>query len=98
MTTPNPQNAPSPPPTARWGAEHGERDRRGARFVKAPSCDACGKSIGKDRCTDGEVCGGGDGPGFYICSRVRCAARLNDLTVEQRRTLYTAQRNKKETP
>jgi hypothetical protein len=68
-----------------------EKNRAG-KFRPSPRCDGCGKPVGKTYLTDDEVCGLGDGPGFYICTRARCASRLDRLTVEQRREIYTAQR------
>ena len=77
----------------KWGDRREERDR-GARFAKGASCDACGKPVGRDHCTDSEVCGGGDGPGFYLCSRVRCQKALDGLGVEARRVVYTTTRKR----
>lgn len=62
---------------------------RGGRFRKAPTCDGCNKSTGHSYITDTEVCGGGDGPGFFLCDRARCTAKRDALDVEARRTLYT---------
>jgi len=73
--------------------KHDTRDRSG-RYAQSPACDACGKPVGVEYGTDNEVCGATDGPGFFLCHRARCAKKLEGLTVEERRTLYTAQRNK----
>ena len=70
---------------------HDDRDYRSGKFRKSPACDGCGKPVGTNYFTDEDVCGGGDGPGFYLCDRVRCCQR-RDLDVEGRRALYTAQR------
>ncbi len=64
---------------------------------KAPrwECDACGKVAGDDHYTDDEVCDGGDGPGFFLCTRRSCMARRDrpELEgVEERRAFYTARR------
>lgn len=76
----------------KWGSDRTERARKGGQFVKSPACDCCGKPTGRDYCTDDEVCGGNDSPGFYLCSRVRCVAKREALDVEGRRALYTAGR------
>jgi hypothetical protein len=55
-------------------------------------CDCCGKPAGADYLTDDEVCGDSDGPGFYLCNRVRCAPRYEGKPVEERRALFTAGR------
>jgi hypothetical protein len=76
--------------------KHGElREHRGGdgKYVKADPCDGCGKPTNEaTRMTDDEVCGGSDGPGFFICDRKRCSAKLEPMTVEQRREHYTKQR------
>ncbi len=58
-------------------------------------CDGCGRSFDTDEpdahCTDAEVCGGGDGPGFFLCAK---CGNAGGLGVEARRTLYTEQRAK----
>jgi hypothetical protein len=66
------------------------RDAAG-RYAEKTPCDACGKPITGDHVTDEEVCGGNDGPGFYLCERKRCEA-MRPETVEGRRDLYTRQR------
>lgn len=71
---------------------HKGRDRTG-RYATTLRCDACGGGIGTDSyCTDDDVCGGTDGPGFFLCGKRRCVATYEHLSVEERRTLYTAQR------
>lgn len=73
---------------------HEERGTDG-KYVAAPRCDCCGKPTNEaERYTDDEVCGGTDGPGFFICHRKRCATKRDALTLEQRRELYTTQRAK----
>jgi hypothetical protein len=66
------------------------RARDGRYATKIP-CDACGKPVTGEHCTDDAVCDGGDGPGFYLCSRKRCNDRIPD-GLEERRAYYTAQR------
>ena len=73
---------------------HQEREARSGRYAATTPCDACGKPVGTNYYTDGEVCGNGDGPGFYLCERLRCIARRTDLDVEQRRALYTRMRGR----
>jgi hypothetical protein len=58
------------------------------RYKLMYRCDACGLPIGDRGCTDDEVCQGGDGPGFYLCSRKKCVATYSGKTVEERRALY----------
>jgi hypothetical protein len=72
--------------------QHNARSRNG-QYRVTPKCDGCGKPIGTNYFTDSDICGGSDGPGFYICDRVRCAKRLEGLNVEQRRAVYEATRN-----
>lgn len=68
--------------------QHDQRDYRNGRCVASARCDACGKPVGTAYYTDDEVCGGGDGPGFYLCERKRCGEKLRGLTVDERRTVY----------
>lgn len=70
--------------------------RRRGKYAHVTACDGCGKSAGyPDHCTDDEVCAGSDGPGFFLCKRPKCPAMAwQDLPVEERRKLYTAQREK----
>ena len=70
-------------------ARHELRDDSSGQFVKTQPCDGCGKPTGRDYFTDDEVCGGSDGPGFYLCGRKRCCAKREHLSVEARRELYT---------
>jgi hypothetical protein len=50
-------------------------------------------STGVEFVTDDEACSdGGDGPGFYLCSRVRCEAKRDALAIEARRALYVSAR------
>jgi len=58
------------------------------RYKLMQLCDACGQRIRGVRCTDDEVCQGGDGPGFYLCDRKACRAQYQDKTIEERRTFY----------
>jgi hypothetical protein len=71
-----------------------ERKRdAGGRFANEHLCDGCNRPAPMhDYCTDEEVCGVGDGPGFVICRRKRCAAKLHKLTVAERAALYAANR------
>ena len=63
------------------------------RYGREVTCDGCGRPIGGDEFyTDEEVCGGGDGPGFYLCQRKSCGQRHEGLPVGDRRVLFTAQR------
>ncbi len=75
---------------------HGERAPRTGRYAKSRACDGCGKPCGTAYFTDDEVCGGSDGPGFYLCERKRCMAARDDKSVDERRALYAAQRAKNE--
>lgn len=74
--------------------KHSERESGGGRFSKTPPCDACGKPVGTDFMTDDEVVGSGDGPGFFLCDRKRCAAKRDQLDVPARKAMYAAQRAK----
>lgn len=71
--------------------KHDERDTSG-RYTDGHKCDACNKPTGVDYFTDDEVCGGSDGPGFYLCARKGCEKRRDALEVDARRALYTATR------
>ncbi len=71
---------------------HETRARGTGRYLASPRCDGCGKPVGTAYYTDDEVCGGSDGPGFYVCERKRCAAKLTGLSVEARRAIYVATR------
>ena len=72
-----------------------KHDRKiNGKYASAPKCDACGKPTNEaERYTDDEVCGGSDGPGFYLCHRKRCIAK-RDVDLASRTALYTAQRAK----
>lgn len=68
------------------------REKSG-RYAHWQKCDGCGKPVKPgEHHTDDEVCGATDGPGFYLCDRKRCVARLESLDVNARRELYTQQR------
>jgi hypothetical protein len=67
---------------------HDKRNWSSGQFIKSAACDGCGKPVGTNYFTDDEVCGGGDGPGFYLCERKRCAARREGMSVDERRALY----------
>jgi hypothetical protein len=71
---------------------HVAKDRTG-RYEASSLCDGCNKPVGTNYYSDEDVCGSGDGPGFYRCDRKRCAAKLEGLTVEQREAIYTSNRN-----
>lgn len=57
-------------------------------------CEACGAIVGADYCTDEEVCGGTDAPGFFLCDRDACSEKRNALNVNERRALYAEGRRK----
>ena len=75
--------------------KHGDllEDRgNGGRYVRSSPCDACGKPTNEaHRATDDEVCQGSDDPGFFLCDRKRCQAKIPD-GLEARRAYYNAQR------
>ena len=75
-----------------------ERNRRTGQYRAGPKCDSCGRPTGDNYFTDEEVCGGSDGPGFYLCGRKSCAKQHEGLGIEQRRALYTLCRNALDTP
>lgn len=65
------------------------------RYANERRCDGCGGHVKlDDYCTDEEVCGTSDGPGFYVCGLDTCASGKLDLTIQERRLIYTAQRAK----
>jgi hypothetical protein len=72
-----------------------DRLREQGRFKKHPACDCCGKPC-TEFFTDERVCGGGDGPGFFICGRKACSAKAQRVEleggIEALRKLYTLQR------
>ncbi len=51
------------------------RNLKNGRFASVQRCDFCGKPITGAHLTDERVCGGTDGPGFYLCARVRCVEK-----------------------
>jgi hypothetical protein len=71
---------------------HTDKDRQG-KYRATAKCDGCNKPVGTNYFSDEDVCGSGDGPGFYVCDRKRCAAKLEGLGVEQRRAVYETNRN-----
>jgi hypothetical protein len=75
---------------------HDARDHKSGRYESTPKCDGCNKPIGTNYFTDSDVCGGTDGPGFYVCDRARCQKKLEGLGVEERRAVYEAMRQNRE--
>ena len=71
--------------------KHDLRNANG-QYKETHRCDGCGKPVGVDHETDEEVTGNTDGPGFFLCSRVRCTNKRDALSIQERRTLYTATR------
>lgn len=69
-----------------------EKRDRGGQFKTSARCDCCGRPVGSAYFTDDEVCGTGDGPGFYVCERKSCVKLRAGKTVEERRAIYTATR------
>lgn len=67
---------------------HADRAKASGRFKASPPCDGCGKPVGTAYYTDDDVCGGSDGPGFYLCERKLCRSQFLGMTVEQRRDHY----------
>lgn len=90
-------------------ATHNARRRSNGQYAKWPACDACGKPVNDEErhYTDDTVCQGSDGPGFFLCGRVRCDKRIEKVdagrefndpaAIEARRDLYTRQRKANET-
>ena len=64
------------------------------RYKAGPKCDCCVKPVGDSYFTDEDVCGGTDGPGFYLCGRKRCVASREGLGIDERRAIYEAGRAK----
>lgn len=64
------------------------------KYAKSIACDGCGKPCKDDHMTDEEACGGSDGPGFFLCHRKRCVAKLELMTPACRKAHYTLQRAK----
>ncbi len=60
-----------------------EREASGGRFRRSPACDFCGKSCAAEHYSDDRACGGGDGPGFYLCGRAACRSARARLEVDQ---------------
>lgn len=59
------------------------RDSKG-RYAEEHKCHACGKPAPMyDYCTDDELLGGSDGPGFIICRRKRCEAKIPEDLAER---------------
>jgi hypothetical protein len=82
MTT---RNKRRPPPIQR-----GVRNRESnGRYAVEVRCDVCGKPVRGGYATDDEVCEGGDGPGFRLCSRKRCIAQYEGKPVAERRAIYS---------
>jgi len=73
--------------------EEQKRDRAG-RYARHTRCDGCGLPIRGQYLTDEAVCGGTDGPGFYLCWRVRCSRRRAQLGLAERGAFYAEQRRK----
>jgi len=69
---------------------HTDRDDRSGQYKTGLLCDGCNKPTGTVYCTDDEVCGTSDGPGFTLCDRARCRAAYAGLDVEARRAMFTA--------
>jgi len=67
--------------------KHSKRDRTG-RYSSGPPCDGCGSPVGTDPWTDDEICGQGDGPGFFLCQRATCRKRREALEPGARQALY----------
>lgn len=66
------------------GADDANRRREGSgRFLKSTPCDFCGKSCAAEHFTDDRACGGGDGPGFYLCGKATCERARAKLEREQ---------------
>lgn len=86
----------------KWGQDaHAGESERGydGRFKISILCDCCGKPMGdldKDgnHFTDSDVCGSSDGPGFFLCHRKRCHAAQEGKTIEERRVMFTTQRDR----
>lgn len=68
--------------------QYNHRDGRSGRYIASAACDCCGKPVGTNYFTDAEVCGGGDGPGFYLCERKHCEKLRAGKSVGERRALY----------
>jgi len=55
-----------------------DRLRSGGRFASHPKCDGCGKPC-TEHFSDERICGGSDGPGFYLCGRKTCSRKLEAI-------------------
>jgi len=73
--------------------KHETRDGSG-RYKTGHLCDFCVKPAGTEPMTDSEACGGSDGPGFFLCERVRCCTKREALPLDARIAAYTAGREK----
>lgn len=73
----------------RHGADPNRKREADGRYAVEQLCDLCGKPIHGRYGTDNEVCDGGDGPGFYLCSRKACWKKIEGKSPEQRRVMYT---------
>jgi hypothetical protein len=73
-----------------------KRDGAG-RYAVQQRCDACSRPIHGDHMTDTDVCGDGDGPGFFLCTRKRCIETNERISaeggVDALRAHYTAGRS-----
>jgi hypothetical protein len=67
---------------------HDIRDKATGRYIPSRLCDACNKPAGTDPLCDDEVTGGHERPGFILCERKRCSAKLEKLGPEERRAIY----------
>jgi hypothetical protein len=76
-----------------------DRLRSSGRFASHPKCDGCGRPC-TEHFTDDRVCGGGDGPGFFLCGRKSCVAKREAVEAQggigALRLYYTNQRTKNE--
>lgn len=72
---------------------YNDRNReQDGRYAREVACDACGRPAREDYCTDEEVCGQTDDPGFFLCTRKRCVALVPEGGPEERRGYYNTQR------
>ena len=69
---------------------HDIRDKATGCYIPSRLCDACNKPAGTDPLCDDEVTGGHERPGFILCERKRCSAKLEKLGPEERRAIYEA--------
>jgi hypothetical protein len=88
--------------SAKYGqhALAGEEERTASgKFRQSILCDCCGMPIGDldkpgNHFTDDEVCGSSDGPGFFLCSRRACSIVYRGKSVDERREIFTAGRER----